>query len=642
MKLLTSFLELLHTVLGPSWEVNMHGSSHASTKIGWAGMDVTVFGVETEVLSRLLFDGVTNSLDASGESLKDTLDISTLLHGNDSELIFFIDPDEESLGSIVEDASALRPVSLHTSNSEVSVSRDKEEVVVDKLLSDLLVHSSQRIVLSSEVSSEGSSGTLHQLLNTNTLLLGDSRREAKAIDGTSDTDPGRVNWNIRGNVAINLGSIHVRSVLGVRRDSMVLLDDWIKYRGKVLVGVPVSSIDTTVLVIKFNSTGNSLDEGESRGLGFDSLQLLPLILGDMRGNKRMFGLNVGEWSIGLSRHSPVHFNSTTGLQFLVFLPELVDSVNHLLDKLDLRISQSVLVRDVISVTSLTTRFSTSTTRLEMKLLTSFLELLHTVLGPSWEVNMHGSSHASTKIGWAGMDVTVFGVETEVLSRLLFDGVTNSLDASGESLKDTLDISTLLHGNDSELIFFIDPDEESLGSIVEDASALRPVSLHTSNSQVSVSRHKEEVIINKLLSDLLVHSSQGIVLSSKVSSEGSSGTLHQFLNTQTLLLCNSRRQTKSINGTSNTNPGRVNRNISSNISLDLGGIHVRGVSGVSRDSVVLLNDGIKDRSKVLVGVPVSSIDSTMLVVELNSTSNGLNESEARGLGLDALQLFPDRL
>merc|ERR1711936_1529545 len=268
--------------------------------------------------------------------------------------------------------------------------------------------------------------------------------------------------------------------------------------GKVLVGVPVSSIDTTVLVIKFNSTGNSLDEGESRGLGFDSLQLLPLILGDMRGHKRMFGLNVGEWSIGLSRHSPVHFNSTTGLQFLVFLPELVDSVNHLLDKLDLRVSQPVLVRDVISVTSLTSRFSTSTTRLEVKLLTSCLELLHTVLGPSWEVNMHGSSHASTKIGWARVDVTIFGVETEVLSRLLFDGVTNSLD-----------IPTLLHGNDSELIFFIDPDEESLGSIVEDASALRPVSLHTSNSEVSVSRDKEEVVVDKLLSDLLVHSSQRI-------------------------------------------------------------------------------------------------------------------------------------
>ena len=120
-------------------------------------------------------------------------------------------------------------------------------MVVDELLADLLVHASQGVVGTSQVTIEPLEGSGDELLNTNTLLLGDSRREAKAIDGTSDTDPGRVNWNIRGNVAINLGSIHVRSVLGVGRDSMVLLDDWIKYRGKVLVGVPVSSIDTAVL-----------------------------------------------------------------------------------------------------------------------------------------------------------------------------------------------------------------------------------------------------------------------------------------------------------------------------------------------------------------------------------------------------------
>ena len=210
-------------------------------------MDVAVLLVLHEVLSGLLLDGVLNGLDPPGQPVEDLRHVPALLHGDDPQLVLLVDPGEERLVLVVEDSSTLRPVSLHTSNSEVSVSRDKEEVVVNKLLSDLLVHSSQRIVLSSEVSSEGSSGTLHQLLNTNTLLLGDSRREAKAIDGTSDTDPGRVNWNIRGNVAINLGSIHVRSVLGVGRDSMVLLDDWIKYRGKVLVGVPVSSIDTTVL-----------------------------------------------------------------------------------------------------------------------------------------------------------------------------------------------------------------------------------------------------------------------------------------------------------------------------------------------------------------------------------------------------------
>ena len=362
----------------------------------------------------------------------------------------------------------------------------------------------------------------------------------------------------------------------------------------------------------------------------------------MRGNKRVLGLNVGEGSVGLSRHCSVELNSSTGLQLLVLFPELVNTINHFLDEFNLRVSQPVLVGDVISVTSLTTRFSTSSTRLQMKLFTSGLQLLNTVLGPSRQVNMDRGPHASSKVGRTRVNVSIFGIQTEVLSGLLLDRVTNSLDAPSQSLKDSLDISTLLHGDDSELILFVDPDQESLGSIVEDTSALWPISLHTSNSQVSVSRHEEEVIINKLLSDLLVHSSQRIVLSSKVPREGSSSTLHQFLNTKSLFLGNSRRQTKSINGTSNTNPGRVNGNILSNITVNLGSIHIRRVSGVSRDSVVFLNDRIKDWSKVLVGIPVSSINSTVLIVELHSTGDSLDQSEARGLSFDVLQLVPDRL
>merc|ERR1739844_344354 len=187
--------------------------------------------------------------------------------------------------------------------------------------------------------------------------------------------------------------------------------------------------------------------------------------------------------------------------------------------------------------------------------------------------MDRGPHASSKVGRARVNVSIFSIETEVFSRLPLDRVTNSLDAPGKSFKDSLDISTLLHGDDSELILLIDPDQESLGSVVEDTSALWPVSLHTSNSQISVARHEEEVIINKLLSDLLIHSSQRIVLSSKVPSEGRGGTLHQFLHTKTLLLCNSGRQTESVNGTTNTNSGRVNGNISSNVSMDLVCVHV---------------------------------------------------------------------
>merc|ERR1712173_300467 len=184
-------------------KVNMDRGPHTSTQVGGARVDVTILGIQAEVLSRFLLDRVSDSLDTSCKSLKDTLDISTLLHGDDSELILFIDPDEEGLGIIVEDTSALGPVSLHTSNSKVSVSRDKEEVVINKLLSALLIHASQGVVFTSKITREGSGGILHKVLNTKTLLLGDSRRKTKSIDGTTNSDSGRVNWDIRINVPID-------------------------------------------------------------------------------------------------------------------------------------------------------------------------------------------------------------------------------------------------------------------------------------------------------------------------------------------------------------------------------------------------------------------------------------------------------
>ena len=86
---------------------------------------------------------------------------------------------------------------------------------------------------------------------------------------------------------------------------------------------------------------------------------------------------------------------------------------------------------------------------------------------------------------------------------------------GQSFEYTLDITTLLHGDDSKLILFIDPDKECFGCVVEDTTALWPVTLHTSYLQVWISRHEEEVIIDQLLSDLLVHASQWVVFTSKI-------------------------------------------------------------------------------------------------------------------------------
>ena len=85
-------------------------------------------------------------------------------------------------------------------------------------------------------------------------------------------------------------------MLGIRLNSMVLLDQRIKDICKVLVGIPVSSIDAAVLVIELDSTGNGLCQSEARGLGFDVLQFVPFSLGNMLSNKRVLGLNIGEFS----------------------------------------------------------------------------------------------------------------------------------------------------------------------------------------------------------------------------------------------------------------------------------------------------------------------------------------------------------
>merc|ERR1719490_666486 len=245
---------------------------------------------------------------------------------------------------------------LHAGDLQVPVSGDEEEVVVNELLANLLVHASQRVVVSGKVRGEVLDGVDHQLLNSNTLVLGDSGGKAKAIDGTANADSARVDGSIGDNIALNLADIHVRGVLGRWADSVVLTDERVKDGGEVLVGVPVSGVDTAVLVVKLNGASDGLDEGESGSLGLDSLELLPLVLGDELGNQRVLGLDGGEGSVSLSGHWLV-FASVASREGLILLPEGVDAINHLLDELNLGVSEPVLVGDVVGVSSLATGLS---------------------------------------------------------------------------------------------------------------------------------------------------------------------------------------------------------------------------------------------------------------------------------------------
>jgi len=330
------------------------------------------------------------------------------------------------------------------------------------------------------------------------------------------------------------------------------------------------------------------------------------------------------------------------LPFEVFLVESVDSVNHDLDQLNLGVSKTMLVGDVISAASLATRFSTGTTGLDSKFLTASLKFVNRFLGPAREVNVNRGTHTSSKVGGARVDESVLLRKSKVLAAFSLDRVSDSLDTTSKTLKDTLDISSLLHGDNSHLIFFIDPEKEGLGIIVEDTTTLRPVTLHTSNSKIAVSTDKEEVVINKLLANRLFHSSKRVVLASKIISELGESAAHQLLNINTLLLGDSRGKTISINGTSNTDTGGVNWNSRVNVSSDLGSIHVGGVLGISTDSMVVLDDSIKDLREVFVAIPVTSIDTTVLVVEFDGASTGLGNGEATSGGLDVLHFIPSLL
>jgi len=327
------------------------------------------------------------------------------------------------------------------------------------------------------------------------------------------------------------------------------------------------------------------------------------------------------------------------LQFQVLLVQSVDTINHGLDKLDLGVSQTVLVGNVIGVSSLAARFTTGSTGLDSELLAPLLEAVDTVLGPSGQVNVDRGPHAGAQVGGAGVDVAELGGNLEVLARLGLDGILDSLDASGQPLEDSLDVTALLHGDDSELILLVDPDQEGLGVVVENATALGPVALHTGHLQVGVTGHEEEMVIDQLLADLLVHASQGVVVAGQVTGELGEGTLHQVLNADALLLGDSGGQTESLDGATHTNPDGVDWDFWKDVSGDLGDVHVGGVLEVGGESVVLADQRVEDIGEVDVGVLISGVDAAVLVVEVDGASNGLAKGEAGGLGDDATQLVP---
>ena len=84
-----------------------------------------------------------------------------------------------------------------------------------------------------------------------------------------------------------------------------------------------------------------------------------------------------------------------------------------------------------------------------------------------------------------MDEPVLGIQHELLARLLLHALADGLNAAREPVKHGAHVPAVLHGDDAQLVLLVDPGEEGLVRVVEDAPPLRPVPLHPSRDQVLV-------------------------------------------------------------------------------------------------------------------------------------------------------------
>jgi hypothetical protein len=87
---------------------------------------------------------------------------------------------------------------------------------------------------------------------------------------------------------------------------------------------------------------------------------------------------------------------------------------------------------------------------------------------------------------------------------------------------------------------------AMGSTPADKTRLSKIMTKKADLQVGVPGHEEEVIVNELLPDGLLHAGEGVVGAGQVPGQIGEGLLHQVLHAQPLLLGDAGGQAESVN------------------------------------------------------------------------------------------------
>lgn len=166
-------------------------------------------------------------------------------------------------------------------------------------------------------------------------------------------------------------------------------------------------------------------------------------------------------------------------QRCLLLHKSFDTIDHILDELSLRLSESSSVGNIEDTIVSLGMLTVNTSDLDLVFIGNLVEsgfISHQL----WKLDVDRSSHGSTKVSWARGNVTKMIVMGELADSF------NMRGGSAESLEDLTDVSSWLHRDDSQLILLVDPDEESLVVVVENTSSRWPVSVETTRFKESVS------------------------------------------------------------------------------------------------------------------------------------------------------------
>ena len=170
--------------------------------------------------------------------------------------------------------------------------------------------------------------------------------------------------------------------------------------------------------------------------------------------------------------------SGCGLELHFSFNHSFNTVVHVLDKVLLRTAKSAPVGDIEDAVRGVGVFTAGATDLDVVLGSDTLESGH-VLHELLQADVYRSAKGCSEVGRARGDITKMTVVSELGSGL------NLVSGTAETLEDGTDVGTLLHGDNTELILLVNPDEEGLGVIVEDTSALGPVAVETAGIKETI-------------------------------------------------------------------------------------------------------------------------------------------------------------